>query len=132
MVGRRSPQSPPISRLTLQPETIPSCYRRSRHTEFQPHSGRHLPRMTETETSLTAANDLAIRRPWSWPASSPSTRMAAGRAPGSANLSGQNNPNKKQRPEIALERGDQPEGGFGVRQAADQDAALASRKRMKL
>jgi hypothetical protein len=41
MVGRRSPQSPSISRLTLQPETIPSCYRRSRHTEFQPHSGRH-------------------------------------------------------------------------------------------
>jgi hypothetical protein len=60
--------------------------------------------MTETETSLTAANDLAIRRPWSWPASSPSTRMAAGRASVSANLSGQNNPNKKQLLEIALER----------------------------
>src|SRR5271154_2748548 len=42
MVGRRSPQSPSISRLTLPPETIPSCYRRTRHTEFQPHSGRHL------------------------------------------------------------------------------------------
>src|SRR5665647_1158337 len=41
MVGRRSPQSPLISPLTLQPETIPSCYWRSRHTEFQPHSGRH-------------------------------------------------------------------------------------------
>jgi hypothetical protein len=41
MVGRRSPQSPSISRLTSQPETIPSCYRRSRHTEFQPHPGRH-------------------------------------------------------------------------------------------
>jgi putative transposase len=41
MVGRPSPQSPSISRLTLQPETIPSCYRRARHTEFQPHSGRH-------------------------------------------------------------------------------------------
>jgi hypothetical protein len=27
--------------LTSQPETIPSCYRRSRHTEFQPHPGRH-------------------------------------------------------------------------------------------
>ena len=26
----------------LEPETTPSCYRRSRHTEFQPHSGRHL------------------------------------------------------------------------------------------
>ncbi|MBX9843321.1 MAG: hypothetical protein K2Z80_16080, partial [Xanthobacteraceae bacterium] len=24
------------------PETIPSCYRRSRRTEFQPLSGRHL------------------------------------------------------------------------------------------
>jgi hypothetical protein len=41
MVGRRSPQNPLISRLTLPPETIPSCYRRMRHTEFQPHSGRH-------------------------------------------------------------------------------------------
>ena len=45
MVGRPSPQSPSISRLTLQPETIPSCYRRSRHTEFQPHSGRHPKRL---------------------------------------------------------------------------------------
>src|ERR1700676_4602335 len=46
MVGRRSPQNPLISRLTLPPETIPSCYRRMRHTEFQPHSGRHLPKTT--------------------------------------------------------------------------------------
>ena len=30
MAGRRSPQSPLISRLTSQPETIPSCCRRSR------------------------------------------------------------------------------------------------------
>ena len=36
--GKRSPPSPSISRLTSQPEAIPSCYRRSRHTEFQPHS----------------------------------------------------------------------------------------------
>src|SRR6202140_1573057 len=43
MVGRPSPRSPSISRLTLPPETIPSCYRRTRHTEFQPHSGRHPP-----------------------------------------------------------------------------------------
>ena len=42
MAGRRSPQNPSISQLTLPPETIPSCYRRSRHTEFQPHSGRQL------------------------------------------------------------------------------------------
>ena len=42
MAGRRSPQSPSINRLTSQPETIPSCYRRSRHAEFQPHHGRHL------------------------------------------------------------------------------------------
>src|SRR5258706_14335146 len=41
MVGRPSPPSPSISRLTSQPETIPSCYRRSRLTEFQPHPGRH-------------------------------------------------------------------------------------------
>ena len=41
MAGRRSPQSPSINRLTSQPETIPSCYPRSRHAEFQPHHGRH-------------------------------------------------------------------------------------------
>src|ERR1019366_6031284 len=34
-------------RLTLPPETIPSCYRRMRHTEFQPHSGRHLRRPSQ-------------------------------------------------------------------------------------
>ena len=39
--GKRSPRSPSISRLTSQPETIPSCYRRSRHAQFQPQSGRH-------------------------------------------------------------------------------------------
>ncbi len=37
-----SPPNPSISQLTSPPKTIPSCYRRSRHTEFQPHSGRHL------------------------------------------------------------------------------------------
>ena len=42
MDGRRSPQNPLISRLTSPPETIPSCYLGIRHTEFQPHSGRHL------------------------------------------------------------------------------------------
>jgi putative transposase len=41
MVGRRSLPSQSISRLTSQPETIPSCYRRSRHTEFQPLPRRH-------------------------------------------------------------------------------------------
>jgi tetratricopeptide (TPR) repeat protein len=41
MVGRHSPQSPSIRRLTLQPETISSRYRRVRHTQFQPHPGRH-------------------------------------------------------------------------------------------
>jgi FG-GAP-like repeat len=41
MAGRRSLQSSSISQLTSQPETIPSCYRRSRHAEFQPLSGRH-------------------------------------------------------------------------------------------
>jgi hypothetical protein len=33
--------NPSISRLTLQPKTIPSCYRRARRTQFQPHYGRH-------------------------------------------------------------------------------------------
>jgi Arginine-tRNA-protein transferase, C terminus len=42
MAGRRSLQSPSINRLTSQPETIPSCHRRSRHAEFQPHHGWHL------------------------------------------------------------------------------------------
>src|SRR6195256_2060877 len=41
MAGRRSPQSSSISQLTSQPETIPSCYRRSRHADFPPLSGRH-------------------------------------------------------------------------------------------
>ena len=41
MVGRRSPQNPSISRLTSPPETIPSCYWRMRHTEFQPHRRHH-------------------------------------------------------------------------------------------
>jgi putative transposase len=41
MAGRRSPQNPLISRLTSPPETIPSCYPGIRHTEFQPHFGRH-------------------------------------------------------------------------------------------
>jgi hypothetical protein len=40
MAGRRSQQSSSISQLTSQPETIPSCYRRSRHAKFQPLSGR--------------------------------------------------------------------------------------------
>jgi hypothetical protein len=37
-----SSQNPSISQLTLPPETITSCYLGIRHTEFQPHSGRHL------------------------------------------------------------------------------------------
>jgi tetratricopeptide (TPR) repeat protein len=41
MVGRPSPQNQSICRLTLLPETILSCSRRMRQTEFQPHSGRH-------------------------------------------------------------------------------------------
>ena len=35
-------QSSSISQLTSRPETIPLCYRRSRHPEFQPLSGRQL------------------------------------------------------------------------------------------
>jgi hypothetical protein len=42
MAGRRSPQSPSISQLTSPLDPIPSCYRRSRHTEFQPRSRRYL------------------------------------------------------------------------------------------
>ncbi len=41
MAGRRSPQSPSINQLTSQPETIPSCDRRSRRAKFQPHRWRH-------------------------------------------------------------------------------------------
>ncbi len=41
MAGTRSPQNPPISQLTSRPETITSCYPGIRHTEFQPHFGRH-------------------------------------------------------------------------------------------
>ena len=42
MVGRRSQQNSSISQLTSLPEAIPSCYRRSRHAEFQPLPGRQL------------------------------------------------------------------------------------------
>ena len=48
MAGRRSPQSPSISQLTSQPETIPSCDRRSRRAKFQPHHCRH-PDWTKAE-----------------------------------------------------------------------------------
>src|SRR3984893_1414329 len=41
MVGRRSPPNPLISRLTLPPETIPSCYLGTRYAQFQPLPGRH-------------------------------------------------------------------------------------------
>jgi transposase-like protein len=40
--GRPSPQSSSISKWTLQPKTISSRYRRSRHAEFQPLPGRHV------------------------------------------------------------------------------------------
>src|SRR5271169_856372 len=66
MDGRRSPRSPSISRLTSQPETIPSCYRRSRHTKFQPNPGRHLsagvkPKMLYgNPRQLTAKGDAEI------------------------------------------------------------------------
>ena len=64
MAGRRSPQSPSISLLTSQPETIPSCYRRSRHTEFQPHSGRHPARnLNDCLTSSGAFIALNAPRP---------------------------------------------------------------------
>jgi hypothetical protein len=42
MVGKPSPQNPSISRLTLPPETITSCYPETRLSEFQPNFGRHL------------------------------------------------------------------------------------------
>jgi transposase-like protein len=60
MVGRPSPQSPSISRLTLPPETIPSCYRRTRHTEFQPHSGRH-PAPQTFSHFIGRSNAIAIK-----------------------------------------------------------------------
>src|SRR5258705_12932642 len=41
MDGRHSSQNLAISRLTSQPETIPSCSRRMRHAQFQPLPGRH-------------------------------------------------------------------------------------------
>jgi len=41
----------------LQPETIPSCYRRSRHTEFQPRSGRHAFADRTTKEKLSLLND---------------------------------------------------------------------------
>ena len=40
--GKRSPPRPSLSPLTSPPETIPSCSRRSRCSNFQPLSRRHL------------------------------------------------------------------------------------------
>src|ERR1700694_262979 len=62
MVGRRSPQSPLISRLTLQLETISSCYGRSRHSEFQPHSRRHLSRFDGLANVKSNTNEPRVRR----------------------------------------------------------------------
>jgi class 3 adenylate cyclase len=42
--------------LTSQPETIPSCYRRSRHAEFQPHHGRHLEELRERTEEIEKLN----------------------------------------------------------------------------
>jgi hypothetical protein len=53
MDGKRSPQSPSISRLTSQPETIPSCYRRTRHAEFKPHSERHPFALTKSFSTVS-------------------------------------------------------------------------------
>ena len=39
--GKRSPPRPSLSPLTSPPETIPSCSRRSRRSNYQPLSGRH-------------------------------------------------------------------------------------------
>ena len=62
MAGRRSPQSPLISRLTSQPETIPSCCRRSRHAKFQPHRGRH---RLGAKKIVTTSGRNALRHTWS-------------------------------------------------------------------
>jgi hypothetical protein len=69
---------------------------------------------------MTAANDLAVRRALESAGVEFIDEIAADRASVSANLSGQNNPNKKQPLEIALEREGisfiaEPGGGFGVR-----------------
>jgi uncharacterized protein YjbI with pentapeptide repeats len=42
MAGRRLQQSQSISRLTSPHDSIPSCYRRTRHTKFQHNARRHL------------------------------------------------------------------------------------------
>jgi transposase-like protein len=39
--GGHSPPSPSLSPLTSPPETIASCHRRPRHSNFQPNSRRH-------------------------------------------------------------------------------------------
>jgi hypothetical protein len=41
MVGRRSPQTPSINRLTSRPDSVLSKCRRSRHIEFQHIKRRH-------------------------------------------------------------------------------------------
>ena len=59
MVGRHLPPHQSISQLTLPHDSVLSKCRRSRHTEFQPHHGRHL---NET-VALHARYHLAITPP---------------------------------------------------------------------
>ena len=54
MAGRRSPPSPSISRLTSPPEPITSCYRRSRHADFQPLSRRYRRRASVAHCMFTS------------------------------------------------------------------------------
>jgi hypothetical protein len=63
MAGRRSPQNLLISRLTSPPETIPSCYPGIRHTEFQPHFGRHHVKLRNTYelADFTTEGDFSER-----------------------------------------------------------------------
>ena len=49
-------------RLTSQPETIPSCYRRSRHAEFQPHHGRHLSAIKPSRPAIPNYRKFIDRR----------------------------------------------------------------------
>ena len=46
--------------IDLPPETIPSCYPRMRHTEFQPHSGRHLRKLPDVLTTFGVLSEAIL------------------------------------------------------------------------
>jgi ATP-dependent DNA ligase len=60
MVGRRSPQTPSINRLTSRPDSVLSKCRRSRHIEFQHIKRRHQNGLPTFEKLRFRSNDQSV------------------------------------------------------------------------